>query len=91
MQRTSAIRMAGLLAVFFVFDLSGCSQRSRLPPPRDQDLVIKLRWIKSYPNHDILGDDLYNRNDVDSLAPYAAIRGPSDMREASDYEPDLLK
>jgi hypothetical protein len=50
MQRTSAIRMAGLLAVFFVLALSGCSQRSQLPPLRDQDLVIKLRWIKSYPN-----------------------------------------
>jgi hypothetical protein len=40
---------------------------------------------------DILGDELYNRNDVDSLAPYAAIRGPSDMREASSYEPNLLQ
>jgi hypothetical protein len=34
---------------------------------------------------------LYDRNQVDSLAPYAAIRGPSDMREASSYEPDLLR
>ncbi len=40
---------------------------------------------------DILGDELYDRNDVDSLAPYAAIRGPSDMREASSYEPRLLQ
>jgi hypothetical protein len=39
----------------------------------------------------ILGDELYNRNEVDSLAPYAAIRGASDMREASSYEPNLLK
>lgn len=40
---------------------------------------------------DILGDELYNRSDVDSLAPYAAVRGPSDMREASSYEPSLLQ
>jgi hypothetical protein len=39
----------------------------------------------------ILGDELYDRNEVDSLAPYATIRGPSDMREASSYEPDLLQ
>jgi hypothetical protein len=39
----------------------------------------------------VLGDDLYDRNGVDSLAPYATIRGPSDMREASDYEPNLLQ
>jgi hypothetical protein len=28
---------------------------------------------------------------VDSLAPYGTIRGPSDMREASSYEPNLLQ
>jgi hypothetical protein len=40
---------------------------------------------------DVLGDNLYDRNEVDSLAPYATIRGPSDMREASSYEPNLLQ
>jgi hypothetical protein len=39
----------------------------------------------------ILGDELYDRNEVDPLAPYATIRGPSDMREASNYEPNLLQ
>jgi hypothetical protein len=39
----------------------------------------------------ILGDELYDRNEVDSLAPYKTIRGPSDMREASSYEPNLLQ
>jgi hypothetical protein len=38
----------------------------------------------------ILGDQLYDRDAVDPLAPYAAIRGPSDIREASSYEPDLI-
>jgi hypothetical protein len=33
---------------------------------------------------------LYNRSEVDSLAPYAAILGPTHMREASSYEPNLL-
>jgi hypothetical protein len=39
----------------------------------------------------ILGDELYDRNEVDPLAPYPTIRGPSDMREASSYEPNLLQ
>jgi hypothetical protein len=39
----------------------------------------------------MLGDDLYNRSEVDSLAPYPVLRGPSDMREASDFEPNLLR
>lgn len=52
--------------------------------------------LKTHPHSesiddDILGDDLYDRNEVDSLAPYATIRGPSDMREASSYEPKLLQ
>ena len=36
-------------------------------------------------------EQMCDRNDVDTLAPYAAIRGPSDMREASGYEPNLLQ
>jgi len=39
----------------------------------------------------ILGDELYNRDEVDALAPYATIRGPSDMRESSSFEPNLLQ
>jgi hypothetical protein len=38
----------------------------------------------------ILGDQLYDRDDVDPLAPYAGTRGPTDIREASSYEPDLV-
>ena len=58
--------------------------------------LLASRNLKTHPHSeaiddDILGDGLYDRNEVDSLAPYAAIRGPSDMREASSYEPDLLK
>jgi hypothetical protein len=54
------------------------------------------RNLKTHPHSEriddgILGDDLYDRSEVDSLAPYATIRGPSDMREASDYEPNLLQ
>ena len=58
--------------------------------------LLASRSLKAHPHSeaiddDILGDELYNRNEVDSLAPYAAIRGPSDMREASSYEPNLLR
>jgi hypothetical protein len=39
----------------------------------------------------ILGDQLYDRTEVDALAPYTGVRGPTDFREASSYEPDLLQ
>jgi len=58
--------------------------------------LLASRNLKTHPHSEriddsILGDDLYNRNDVDSLAPYATIRGPTDMREASSYEPNFLQ
>ncbi len=58
--------------------------------------LLASRNLKTHPHSEraddgILGDDLYDRNEVDSLAPYAPIRGPSDMREASSYEPNLLQ
>jgi hypothetical protein len=40
---------------------------------------------------DFLGDQLYRRDEIDELAPYTTIRTPSDAREPSSYEPDLLK
>lgn len=59
-------------------------------------LLLAERNLKTHPHServddDVLGDNLYDRNEVDSLAPYATIRGPSDMREASRYEPNLLQ
>jgi hypothetical protein len=62
----------------------------------DVQQLLASRNLKTHPHDDhigdgVLGDDLYDRNDVDALAPYATIRGPSDMREASSYEPNLVK
>jgi hypothetical protein len=45
----------------------------------------------AYVDDGILGDQLYDRNDVESLAPYSGVRGATDAREASGYEPDLLR
>ena len=66
-----------------------------IPLDRVEQLLAS-RNLKAHPHSeaiddDILGDGLYDRNEVDSLAPYGAVRGPSDMREASSYEPDLLR
>jgi hypothetical protein len=66
-----------------------------MPIDRVEQLLAS-RNLKTHPHSeriddDVLGDDLYDRNDVDSLAPYATIRGPSDMREAASYEPNLLQ
>jgi hypothetical protein len=57
---------------------------------------LASRDLKTHPHSEriddgVLGDNLYNRSEVDSLSPYAAIRGPSDMREASDFEPNLVQ
>jgi hypothetical protein len=65
-------------------------------PIDDVKHMLASRNLKTHPHSErigdgILGDNLYDRNDVDSLAPYATIRGPSDMREASSYEPNLLQ
>jgi hypothetical protein len=38
-----------------------------------------------------LGDALYQRARIDELAPYVSIKVPSDVREYSSYEPDLLR
>jgi hypothetical protein len=66
-----------------------------IPLDRVQQLLAS-RNLRTHPHteafdNEFLGDELYNRNEVDSLAPYATIRGPSDMREASSYEPNLLQ
>jgi hypothetical protein len=66
-----------------------------MPVARVEQLLAS-RNLKAHPHSEsiddgILGEHLYDRKDVDSLAPYATIRGPSDMREASSYEPSLLQ
>jgi hypothetical protein len=66
-----------------------------IPLDRVQQLLAS-RNLRTHPHteafdNEFLGDELYDRNEVDSLAPYATIRGPSDMREASSYEPNLLQ
>jgi hypothetical protein len=67
----------------------------KMPLERLKQLLAS-RNLKTHPHSEriddgVLGDDLYDRNEVDSLAPYATIRGPSDMRESSSYEPNLLQ
>lgn len=34
--------------------------------------------------------DLYNRHEVDQIAPYSSVRVPTSAREESAYEPDLI-
>ena len=40
---------------------------------------------------DFLGEQLYRRSDIDTLAPYGVLAPPTDPREPSAYEPDLLR
>lgn len=58
--------------------------------------LLRARNLKPHPHSaeaddGILGDQLYDRTEVDALAPYTSVRGPTDFREASSYEPDLLQ
>ncbi len=58
--------------------------------------VLQAGKLKTHPHSTeaddgILGDQLYDRTEVDALAPYRSVRGPTDFREASSYEPDLLR
>jgi hypothetical protein len=67
----------------------------KLPIERVKQLLMS-RNLRPHPHSAsiddaVLGDELYDRKDVDAIAPYATIRGPTDMREASAYEPDLLQ
>jgi hypothetical protein len=60
-----------------------------IPLTRAQETLSRL------PTHapqefDLLGQQLYRRGDVDPLAPYHALEPPTDAREPSEYEPDLL-
>ncbi len=58
--------------------------------------ILQAGKLKPHPHSKeaddgILGDQLYDRTEVDALAPYRSVRGPTDFREASRYEPDLLR
>ena len=58
--------------------------------------LLQARNLKPHPHSayvgdEILGDQLYDRNEVEALAPYSAVRGATDMREASNFEPDPLR
>ncbi len=58
--------------------------------------LLRSRNLKPHPHSasvddGILGDQLYDRDEVDPLAPYTGVRGASDVREASGYEPDPLQ
>jgi hypothetical protein len=58
--------------------------------------VLRASNLKPHPHSveaddGILGDALYDRTAVDALAPYTSVPGPTDFREPSSYEPDLLR
>ena len=52
-----------------------------------------LTGLPTHRHHefDFFGDQLYRRSDIDSLAPYGVLAPPTDPREPSAYEPDLLR
>ena len=52
-----------------------------------------LSGLPTHAHHefDFLGPQLYRRSDIDAMAPYGVLEPPTDPREPSAYEPDLLR
>jgi hypothetical protein len=52
-----------------------------------------LAGLPTHTHHEFafLGEQLYRRRDVDALSPYGVLEPPTDPREPSAYEPDLLR
>jgi len=61
-----------------------------VPVARVREALIGLP-THAHQEFDFLGDRLYRRSDIDALAPYRALTPPTDPREPSAYEPDLLR
>jgi len=61
-----------------------------VPVARARETLAGLPTHKHH-EFDFLGDRLYRRSDIDSLAPYGVLAPPTDPREPSSYEPDLLR
>jgi len=61
-----------------------------VPVARVQEALSRLP-THAHDEFDFLGQRLYRRRDVDALAPYGVLEPPTDPREPSAYEPDLLR
>ena len=61
-----------------------------VPAARVQETLARLP-THPHDEFDFLGQRLYRRRDVDALAPYGVLEPPTDPREPSAYEPDLLR
>jgi len=57
---------------------------------RVQELLTDLP-THAQTEYSYLGDTLYRRNQIDRLAPYNVLEVPTDPREVSTFEPDLLQ
>jgi hypothetical protein len=61
-----------------------------VPVARVRDALAALP-THAHEEFDFLDNRLYRRSDVDRLAPYGVLEPPTDPREPSAYEPDLLR
>jgi hypothetical protein len=61
-----------------------------LPLDQVQQMLLGLP-THAHGEFPFLGDKLYRRSQVDALAPYRVLDVPTDPREPSTYEPDLLR
>jgi hypothetical protein len=57
------------------------------------EIKEKLKSMATHPHSEFsfLGNELYDRNEIEGFAPYAGVVIPSDSRESSNFEPDLIR
>ena len=59
----------------------------------EEKVKALLAGCKTHAQHErpILGDHLYDREEIDRFAPYQTLRVPSQVRESGGYEPKLVE
>lgn len=75
---------------FFEASAERIAREWNMPSERVEELLRGLP-THSHREFSFLGKRLYRREDIDARAPFKVIRSPSDPREPSEYEPNLLR
>jgi hypothetical protein len=78
-----------LYVAFYEPSAERVAREWNIPLERVQQMLSRLP-AHAHGEFKFLGERLYRRQDVDALAPYGVVQVPTDAREPSAYEPDLL-
>jgi hypothetical protein len=79
-----------LYSAFYEPSAERVAREWSVPVARVKETLSRLP-THAHDEFDFLGQRLYRRSDIDTLAPYGVLEPPTDPREPSAYEPDLLR